>query len=138
MSIEKELLELLRRTLPARDLHDVEVDAVEEGEIRLRFPFRADYLGPGGIVSGPLLLSFADTAIYAAAQMDLPAGQIALTTTINVSFLRAAQAADVITLSRVLRRGKRLAHAEAWLFSYAATDPICHVTASCAIVERAL
>jgi uncharacterized protein (TIGR00369 family) len=138
MSAESDLQELLRRTLPARDLHDLMVDAIEEGEIRLRFPFRAEYLGPGDIVSGPLLLSFTDTAIYAAAQLDLPEGQIALTSTINVSFLRPAQPADVITLSRVLRRGKTLVHTEAWLFSHTATDPILHATASCAIVQRRL
>jgi uncharacterized protein (TIGR00369 family) len=138
MSAETELLDLLRRTLPARDLHDVAVDTVEEGEIRLRFPFHADYLGPGEIVSGPLLLSFADTAIYAAAQLDLRAGQIALTSTLNVSFLRQAQPLDVIALSRVIRRGKTVAHAEAWLFNHSATDPILHATASCAIISRRL
>ena len=135
---EEELADLLRRTLPARDFHDLTVEAIEEGEVRLRFPFSPDQLGPGGIVSGPLLLSHADTAIYAAAQYDLPTGQIALTSTLNVAFLRQAQPADVISLSRVLRRGKRLAHAEAWLFNHAAMDPIAHVTASCAIVQRSV
>ncbi|MGE0153435.1 MAG: PaaI family thioesterase [Reyranellaceae bacterium] len=133
---ERDLLELLRRTLPARDLHEVAVEAVEEGEIRLRFPFRPGYLGPGEIFSGPLLLSFADTAIYAAVQVDLPEDRIALTSTLNVSFLRPAQAQDVVALSRVLRRGRRIAHAEAWLFSYAATDPILHATASCVLAAR--
>lgn len=133
---EEELATLLRRTLPARDLHDLTVEAIEEGEIRLHFPFHPDHLGPGGIVSGPLLLSLADTAIYAAVQHDLPPGEIALTSTLNVSFLRPAQPVDVIALSRVLRRGKRLAHAEAWLFNYAAMDPVLHATASCAIVQR--
>lgn len=135
---EEELTALLRRTLPSRDLHDLTVEAIEEGEIRLHFPFKPDHLGPGGIVSGPLLLSHADTAIYAAVQHGLPSGQIALTSTLNVSFLRPAQPVDVIALSRVLRRGKRLAHAEAWLFNYAAMDPIIHATASCAIVQRSV
>lgn len=135
---EEELAALLRRTLPARDLHDLSVEAIEEGEIRLHFPFKPDHLGPGGIVSGPLLLSHVDTAIYAAVQRSLPPGQIALTSTLNVSFLRPAQPVDVIALSRVLRRGQRLAHAEAWLFNYAAMDPIVHATASCAIVASTI
>lgn len=138
MSAESDLQELLRRTLPSRDLHDVTVEAIEEGEIRLHFPFRHDHLGPGGIVSGPLLLSHVDTAIYAAAQHGLPPGRVALTSTVNVSFLRPAQPVDVIALSRVLRRGKRLAHAEAWLFNYAAMDPIVHATASCAMAQRSI
>lgn len=138
MSAESDLQELLRRTLPSRDLHHLTVEAIEEGEIRLHFPFQPNHFGPGGIVSGPLLLSHADTAIYAAVQHDLPPGQIALTSTLDISFLRPAQPVDVIALSRVLRRGKRLAHAEAWLFNYAAMDPILHATASCAIVQRSI
>ncbi|MGE4167909.1 MAG: PaaI family thioesterase, partial [Xanthobacteraceae bacterium] len=63
---EEELAALLRRTLPTCDLHDLTVEAIEEGEIRLHFPFKPDHVGPGGIVSGPLLLSHVDTAIYAA------------------------------------------------------------------------
>ena len=138
MSAEAELQALLRRMLPARDLHDVAVEAIEEGEIRLRFPYSDAHLGPGRIFSGPLLLSFADTAVFAAVQLGLPAGQVALTSTINVAFLRPAQAADVIALSRVLRRGRRLAHAEAWLFSHAGVEPVAHATASCAIASNDL
>lgn len=138
MPAEAELRALLRRLLPERDLHGVAVEAIEEGEVRLRFPFAEDCLGPGRVFSGPLLLSFADTAIFAAVQLGVPAGQLALTSTINVAFLRAAQAADVVTLSRVLRRGRNLAHAEAWLFSHAGVEPVAHATASCAIVPSGI
>lgn len=132
---ERRLADLLRLTLPARDLHDVAVETVDEGEVRLRFPFRPDYLGPGDIYSGPLLLSFADTAIYAAAQLGLEEGRIALTSTLNVAFLKRAAAGDIVTLSRVLRRGRRLIHAEAWLFDHAAVEPVGHATASCAVAS---
>lgn len=138
VSAERRLADLLRRTLPARDLHDVAVETVDEGEVRLRFPFRPDHLGPGNIFSGPLLLSFADTAIYAAVQLGLDQDRIALTSTLNAAFLKPAPAGDIVTLSRVLRRGRRLVHAEAWLFDHAAIDPLCHVTASCALAQRSL
>jgi len=138
MSAEGALQALLYRVLPARDIHGLQVDAIEEGEIRLRFPFAAENVGPGGIFSGPLLLSFCDTAIFAAAQLDLPANEIALTSTLNVAFLRPAKATDMVALSRVLRRGRRLVHAEAWLFSHAAVEPVAHATATCAVAASPL
>jgi acyl-coenzyme A thioesterase PaaI-like protein len=44
--------------------------------------------------------------------------------------LRAAQQADVIALSRVLRRNRQIVHAEAWLFSHAVVEPMLHATAT--------
>jgi uncharacterized protein (TIGR00369 family) len=128
-----ELSSILRRNLPARDVHGVVVESFEGGEVRLRFPFDPSFIGPGDVFSGPTLLSFADTAVYAAAQAAYGAAALPLTSTINVAFLQAAQASDIVALSRVIKRGKRLAHVEAWLFNHAAIDPITHATASCAI-----
>lgn len=125
---------VLRRLLPSRDLHGVIVESCDGGEVRLRFPFDPSFVGPGDIFSGPTLLSFADTAIFAAAQAAYGEAALALTSTINVTFLKAAQATDIVSLSRVIKRGKRLAHVEAWLFNHLAVDAITHVTASCAIV----
>jgi uncharacterized protein (TIGR00369 family) len=133
--LDKDALQAtLQRLLPARDLHGVKVDACEDGDVRLRFAFDPSFVGPGEIFSGPTLLSFADTAIFAAAQAAYGATAVPLTSTINVTFLKPAQATDIVALSRVIRRGKRLAHVEAWLFNHVAVDAITHVTASCAIV----
>ena len=128
-----ELAHLLADRLPAIDLHGVIVEEAEDQDIRLRFPFRDELLGPNDIFSDPTLLGFADTAIYAAGQAALGADAVPLVSTMSTTFLRPAQAADVLTLSRVIRRGKRLLNAEAWLFSHVPIDPILHVTATCAV-----
>ena len=133
MEAERALAALLRETLPDRDLHGVEVEEIDEQGVRLRFPFDAAFIGPGEIFSGPALLSFADTAIYAAIQARIGRQGLALVSTMSVSFLRAAKSADTICLARVIRLGKKSAHAEAWLFSHAAVEPIVHVTANCVI-----
>ncbi len=129
-----QLQTMLQRRLPPRDLHGVTVEACEGSEVRLRFAFDASFIGPGDIFSGPTLLSFADTAVYAAAQAVYGAAVLPLTSTINVAFLKAARPGDIVSLSRVIRRGKSLAHIEACLFSHIAVDAIVHATASCAIV----
>ena len=47
-----------------------------------------------------------------------------------MTVLRAAQVADVIALSRVIRRDGDLVHAETWLFSHAVVEPMMHATAT--------
>lgn len=133
---EDELQKLLETTLPAADLHGLFVEECQDQDVRLRFPFEAHFLGPGDIFSGPTLLSFADTALYAAVQAAIGAAEIALTSNLSVTFLKPAQAAEVIALSRVIRKGRRTAHAEAWLFSHTVVDPVLHATASLSIRPR--
>jgi len=128
-----ELARLLADRLPAIDLHGVIVEEAEDQDIRLRFPFRDALLGPNDIFSGPTLLGFADTAIYAAGQAALGADSVPLVSTMSTTFLRPAQATDVVTLARVIRRGKSLLNAEAWLFNHTPVDPILHATATCVV-----
>jgi len=47
-----------------------------------------------------------------------------------VTRIRAAQVADIIALSRVIRRDRDVVHAECWLFSHAVVEPALHATAT--------
>ncbi|TAJ37455.1 MAG: hypothetical protein EPO55_18710 [Reyranella sp.] len=116
---EDELQKLLEKILPAADLHGLFVEECQDQDVRLRFSLTA-----GEAWSMPALLSLVDTALRAAAGLE------ARLTHLNVTVLRQAQAADVLALSRVLRRDGDSIHAEAWLFSHAAIDPMLHATAS--------
>jgi hypothetical protein len=49
---------------------------------------------------------------------------------LNVTVLRPAYDADVIALSRTIRRTGEMIHAEAWLFSHAVVEPMLHATGS--------
>ena len=70
------------------------------------------------------LLAIAETSLRAAA------GPQARVTHLNATVLRSAQQADVIALSRVLRRDRDVVHAETWLFSHAVVEPMLHATAT--------
>ncbi|MDP1752893.1 MAG: hypothetical protein Q8L22_25865 [Reyranella sp.] len=122
---EDELQKLLETTLPAADLHGLFVEECQDQEVRLRFSPAA-----GGSWSMPALLSLIDTALKAAS------GVTAELSHLNVTILKPVQAADVISLSRVIRRDGDRIHAEAWLFSHAAVDPVLHATASLSIRPR--
>jgi acyl-coenzyme A thioesterase PaaI-like protein len=118
---EDELQALLEKMLPAADRHDVFVEECQDQDVRLRFS-----LEPGGTWSSAALLSLVDTSLRAAA------GMAASLAHLNVTLLRAPHEADVIALSRVIRRHGETVHAEAWLFSHAVVEPMLHATASLA------
>ena len=113
---EDELQAALEKSLPADGRHGLFVEECQDQDVRLRF-------SPGN-VSTATLLALTEIALRAAAGPD------AELTHLNVTRLRAAQAADIVTLSRVIRRDGGLVHAEAWLFSHAAIEPVLHTTAT--------
>src|SRR3954471_7497213 len=116
---EDELQQLLEKTLPAADLHGVFVEECQDQDVRLRFS-----RPPGQAWTQAALLSVVDTSLRAAAGLSASLSHL------GVTVLRAAQEADVIALSRVIRRDGDVAHAETWLFSHAVIDPMLHATGS--------
>lgn len=116
---EDELQALLEKTLPPPDRHDVFVEECQEQDVRLRFSPAA-----GAAWTTAALLSLVDTSLRAASGLEARVSHL------NVTVLRPAQAADVIALSRVIRRDGDSLHAESWLFSHAVVEPMLHATAT--------
>lgn len=116
---EDELQALLEKTLPPADRHDVFVEECQDQDVRLRFSPAA-----GGKWTMAALLSLVDTSLRSAVGLDTSISHL------SVTVLRTAQPADVIALSRVIRRDGDAAHAEAWLFSHAVVEPMLHATAT--------
>lgn len=116
---EDELQALLEKTLPSADLHDVFVEECQDQDVRLRFSPVA-----GGEWTTAALLSLVDTSLRAASGLEARVSHL------NVTVLRPAQAADVLALSRVIRRDGDSVHAETWLFSHAVVEPMLHATAT--------
>ncbi len=116
---EDELQNLLEQTVAERDRYELFVEECRDQDVRLRF---SPAKGEGWTM--PALLALADTSLRAAARMA------ASLTHLNVTVLRAAQEADVIALSRIVRRDGATVHVEAWLFSHAVVEPMLHATAT--------
>src|SRR5215510_5979122 len=85
------------------------ITQLTEDTIELRMPFRAIYLRPGGTISGPTLMSLADTAAYYMILSRLGPVVLAVTTSLNINFLRKPNAEDVIANGRLLKLGRQLA-----------------------------
>lgn len=140
---ETEVKALIVSNLPPVDQNDEIVEAVGEGWIRLRLPFRQDYLGAdpwlsvdGVVFSGPQMMGFAETVMYSCVHGTLGCDVIAVTANLMVTFLRPAKAADLIGNGRLIRVGKRHAYVEAYIYSDGDPEPIAHVTSTYSIAPR--
>lgn len=130
--------------LPTIDHHDEVVESVGPDSLRLRLPFRPEYLGAepwqdgsGRVFSGPMVMGLADTAMYCCVMAALGTSVIPVMTNINVTFLRPARAADLIADVRIVRRGGRLYYLECWLSSERESHPCAHVTSTYRVSRRA-
>lgn len=135
-----ELLALLKRNLPAVDHRDEIIEEIGEAHLRIRLPVNPQYVSqdfpPGSgqtVLSGPITMGFADTALYACVHAFYGASVFAAIVAFNVSFFRVAGAGDLTAVARLLRKGKSLAFVEAHLFSGDADTPCAQVTATYAL-----
>ena len=115
---EDELQAALERTTPERDRYELFVEEAQDQDVRVRFS------PPAQGWSTAALLAVVDTTLRAAAGVE------ATVTHLTVTRLREPQAADVIALSRVIRRDRDTVHAECWLFSHAVVEAMLHATAT--------
>jgi len=100
----------------------------------LRQRYNDSMLRPGGTVSGPVLMALADCAMYVVLLSAIGPVGLAVTTNLNINFLRKGAAGhDILAEARLLKLGKRLAVGEVTLLSAASADPIAHVTATYSI-----
>ncbi len=96
---------------------------------RLRQIYHPRMLRPGRTISGPTLMALADVAMYVAVLAVIGPVGLAVTTNLNINFLRkAAEGRDVLADARLLKLGKRLAVGEVTLLSDGDDEPAAHVT----------
>jgi uncharacterized protein (TIGR00369 family) len=101
---------LLRKAFPDAPTDGLpRVTEVSPGYVSVVTRYRAGLLRPGGVISGPNLMSAADTAAYALVLAHVGEQLMAVTSQLNMSFLRGAQPGDIHADATMLRLGRRLA-----------------------------
>ncbi|WP_431014652.1 PaaI family thioesterase [Bradyrhizobium pachyrhizi] len=130
--------EFLRREFPQAFVHDdVRIESADGETALLRQRFSERMLRPGGTVSGPTLMGLADFAMYVVLLSAIGPVGLAVTTNLNINFLRKGQPGqDVLAVARLLKLGKRLAVGEVNLLSGSSPAPIAHVTATYSIPNQ--
>jgi len=99
--------------------------------LRMRITDRA--LRPGGTVSGPTMFMLCDTGFYVAVLASIGPQALAVTTNININFLRKPAPADLTADCTLLKLGKRLAVGDVKIFSIGEDAPVAHATGTYSI-----
>jgi len=111
----------------------VTIEEVGYCQARLRMQITDRALRPGGTVSGPTMFMLADIAFYVAVLASIGPEALAVTTNININFLRKPAPADLTADCRLLKLGKRLAVGEVTIFSDGVDEPVAHATGTYSI-----
>ena len=111
------------------------IENVTYGHVRVRRAYHADFLRPGGTISGPTMMELADFAMYVAVFSAIGAQPLAVTTNLNINFLRKPAQADLLADAKLLKVGKRLAVGEVAIYSDGADEPVAHVTSTYSIPD---
>src|SRR6202051_763079 len=113
---------------------DISIESADGASCLLRQRYSDQMLRPGGTISGPTLMALADFAMYVVLLSAIGPVGLAVTTNLNINFLRKGIAGqDVLAAARLLKLGKRLAVGEVNLMSSGSAEPIAHVTATYSI-----
>ena len=133
----RELEALLARELPSVDHRGEVIEEIGPAHLRMRLAVRPDYLSvdvpPGSgqaMLSAPVMMGFADTAMYAAVHVFYGASAIGAIVNFSTSFMRIAGSDDLLAEVMLLKKGRKLAFLETRLTSLGQSEPCALVTAT--------
>ncbi|MEH6824992.1 MAG: PaaI family thioesterase [Motiliproteus sp.] len=110
------------------------VEAVGGQSATIRHRIGVNELRPGGTVSGPVMMTVADVALYVAILGEIGLVALAVTTNLNINFLRKPAAdRDIIGVCTLIKLGRSLAVGEVTLYSEGSEDPVAHAVGTYAI-----
>ena len=115
------------------------VESCENRRAILRLDVDHTHLRPGGTISGPTMMLLADTAMYAAILTTMGGVVLAVTTNLNINFLRKPEAQrDLVGESWLMKMGKRLIVGEVIIYSQGDPEPVAHATCTYSIPPRSI
>jgi len=109
------------------------IEDVDDTGARVRLLFDERRLRPGGTVSGPAMMTLADTAMWVALLGVIGPEALSVTSSLHIDFLRKPGPRDVIARTKLLKVGKRLAVGAVTMTSDGEVDPCAHATVTYAI-----
>jgi uncharacterized protein (TIGR00369 family) len=100
---------------------------------RCRMAFHESQLRPGETVSGPTMMALADTVAYVWVLAAIGFQPLAVTTSLNMNFLRKAGPNSLIAEARKLKLGRTLAVCDVVITPEGQTDPCAQAAVTYAI-----
>lgn len=115
-----ELQAILSNAFP--DVEVPHVEDVTDDSVIVSYPVTDRHGRPGGTLSGPVIMSLADTAAWVAIMSQIGPVVLAVTTSLHIDFLRKPKLTDLIAKTRMLKLGRRLAVVDVDLYSRGETE----------------
>jgi uncharacterized protein (TIGR00369 family) len=109
------------------------VQEAEPGRVLVMRPYGPGLLRPGNIISGPTLMTIADTGAYALVLAHIGDQKMAVTSSLVMNFLRGAAVGDIWAECRFLRLGRRIAVCDVHIWTESRERPAAQATVTYAI-----
>ena len=109
------------------------IEEAWHGGCRVRRTFNPRSLRPGGTISGPTMMGLTDFAMYVAILASIGPVPLAVTTSLNINFLRKPAQRDLIAEVKLIKLGKRLAVGDVAIYSDGEENMVAHATSTYSI-----
>lgn len=114
----------------------IEIEEIGAMRSRCRTIVREAHLRPGGTVSGPTMFLAADVGFYTALLGMIGRVPLAVTSNLNITFMRRPAPVDIIAEARILKLGRRLASGDVTLYSEGRAEPVALAQTTYALPEQ--
>ena len=132
----EQLADFFVEAFPGQDRSFHDFVEIKPGFMRLRHSAKSAMLRPGGIVSGPTQMAFADRAAYAVILAHIGLVPMAVTSNLNMSFLRGVRAEDFYADAWLIKLGRRLATVDVKLWQDDESVVLAQSTVTYAIPDQ--
>jgi uncharacterized protein (TIGR00369 family) len=127
--------EIIKAELPSCTDAGIYLRSIEDGKAELVLPYSENSLRPGGTIAGPFMMMLADVCMFAVVLSMLGEIKLAVTTSLNINFLRKPANTDLVARGSIIKMGKRLAVLEVSIYSN--EDIVAHATGTYSIPPQA-
>ncbi len=113
------------------------VDEIGSQSATIRHKIGFEELRPGDTVSGPVLMTVADVALYVAILGEIGLVPLTVTTSLSINFLRKPSAdKDILGVCKLIKVGQTLAVGEVSIYSEGDERTVAHAVGTYSIPPK--
>ncbi len=128
-----EIFALMHKVFPTVKAMNFEIEQLDDDTITLSRHTTDQDLRPGHTISGPAMMTMVDTAAYFLILSRIGPEALAVTTNLNINFLRKPVPGKLTARGELLKLGKRLVIVEVSLYTEASDKRVAHATVTYSI-----
>ena len=132
----QQLTDFFAEAFPGHEQDPEQFVRIEPGFVRMRQRPENAHLRPGGIVSGPTQMALADRIAYAVILAHIGIVPMAVTSNLNMSFLRGVRAETFYADAWLIKLGRRLATVDVKLWQDDESVVLAQSTVTYAIPDQ--